>query len=73
MGCDLPSGFPKSTKVSCGMPNHCLIYRLRNVCKLHLLRRLLLPLLDDLLNAADEEPIYVVSPTVWKQSNQRSS
>lgn len=55
------------------MPNHRLIFRQRNVRKLHLLRRLLLPLLDDLLNAADKEPIYIVSPTVWKQSNQRSS
>lgn len=41
-----------------------------DISVIHLLRRLLLSLLDDLLNAADEELIHLVSSFVGEDSNK---
>lgn len=40
------------------------------MCEIHLLRWLLLPLLDDLLNGPNEEVIHVVSPLVGESHQQ---
>lgn len=44
--------------------------RSADISVIHLLRRLLLSLLDDLLNAADEELIHLVSSFVGEDSNK---